>query len=250
MTRLLLLPTAVALLAAAHSVSSFAPSLTNSARPTSSLQAKTLEGRTLSDSGALKPCTNFLLVKVNAAVDTTDSGILLSSAAKIEKTEGRVISVGPGKTHPDSGQIVPMPVEEGDGVVYGQFDGTILDYDGNKHALIRDDDILVKYSGEKLTVEGVNVCNENVLVLADETDEETSGGLLLAAPSKDGPEARPSTGTVVKVGPGRMASDGTRIAMTVQEGDRVKFRDFAGFEADIEGREYSVVKMPEILAKF
>mmetsp|Transcript_24442 Transcript_24442/g.45182 ORF Transcript_24442/g.45182 Transcript_24442/m.45182 type:complete len:270 (-) Transcript_24442:43-852(-) len=213
-------------------------------------EANTLEGRTIADGGAIRPLSNFILVRVADIQDKTESGILLSKTAKIEKTEGRVVSVGPGKVHQDSGLPFEMPVSEGDGVVYGKYDGTMVEYNGDRHALIRDDDVLVKYEGEKLTVDGVGVCNENVLVLADETEDETSGGLLLAAPGKDSAESRPSTGTVVKVGPGKMAADGTRMAMTVEEGDRVKFRDFAGYEVDIEGKEYSVVKMPEILAKF
>mmetsp|Transcript_20076 Transcript_20076/g.58073 ORF Transcript_20076/g.58073 Transcript_20076/m.58073 type:complete len:256 (-) Transcript_20076:259-1026(-) len=251
-----LFPTVAALLGAAALSSgqcyAFAPSpaFGGSSRTSSALsEANTLEGRTLVDGGALRPVNNFILVRVADVQDKTDSGILLSKTAKIEKTEGKVVAVGEGKTHPDSGIPFPMPVQEGDGVVYGKYDGTIVEYNGHRHALIRDDDILVKYEGEKLTVEGVDVCNENVLVLADEADEETSGGLVLAA-SKDSPDSRPSTGTVVKVGPGRMAADGSRMPMTVEVGDRVKFRDFAGYEADIEGKEYSVVKMPEIQAKF
>jgi len=40
------------------------------------------------------------------------------------------------------------------------------------------------------------------------------------------------------------------MAMEVAVGDMVKFRDFAGNEVEIGGKEYSVVKMSDILAKF
>lgn len=55
---------------------------------------------------------------------------------------------------------------------------------------------------------------------------------------------------MVKIGPGRMASNGELMAMDIAMGDMVKFRDFAGNEVDIENEEYSVVRMPDILAKF
>jgi co-chaperonin GroES (HSP10) len=47
-----------------------------------------------------------------------------------------------------------------------------------------------------------------------------------------------------------MVESGDLIAMTVEVGDQVKFMDFAGNEIKIGEKEYSVVKMPEILAKF
>ena len=48
--------------------------------------------------------------------------------------------------------VFDMPVSPGDGVLYGQFDGTEIDLDGVKHTLIRDDDILVKYYGDEAPV--------------------------------------------------------------------------------------------------
>ena len=112
----------------------------------------------------------------------------------------------------------------------------------------RDDDILVKFKGGELTIDSVEVVNEGVLVQVQDQESETRGGLLLAA-SKDSTK-RPSTGVVAKVGPGRMAASGELIPMSVKEGDQVKFMDFAGNEVKIGDVEYSVVKMPEIYAKF
>lgn len=188
-----------------------------------------------------------MLVKVAEIEDETEGGILLTGTAKIKKTEGTVISVGPGKTHQESGLLFPMPVVEGEGVVYGKYDGTEVDYDGEKHTLIRDDDVLVKFSG-KLTLESADVVSDNVLVEVDSSEDETSSGLVIAATAKKG--AKPSTGKVVKVGPGRMASNGSIMTVDIGVGDMVKFRDFAGNEVSIEGGEFAVVKMTDILAKF
>jgi len=240
------LPLALGLVAVA-TVGAFAPARTNS-RSAAAPLAVTLEGRQIAEGGDLKPVNNFVLVKVAEIQDKTDSGILLTGSAKVQKTEGKVISVGPGSTHPESGKISPMPVNEGDGLVYGQYDGTEVEYNGDRHTLIRDSDILVKYTGDTLTKDGVEAVGDYVLVQVEMKDEETSGGLILTKSKDD--NSRPSTGVVVRVGPGKMASDGEMMPMTVSEGDKVKFRDFAGNEVQIGEEEFSVVKMADVLAKF
>mmetsp|Transcript_14813 Transcript_14813/g.35644 ORF Transcript_14813/g.35644 Transcript_14813/m.35644 type:complete len:244 (-) Transcript_14813:235-966(-) len=205
-----------------------------------------LEGREIE--GALTPTNNFVLVKIAAIEDETEGGILLTGSAKIKKTEGKVISVGPGKTHQESGLLFPMPVVAGDGVVYGKYDGTEIDYEGDKHTLIRDDDVLVKFSGDELTLETADVVSDNILVKVEDNEEETASGLVIAATAKGG--SKPSTGEVVKIGPGRMASNGEIMIVDINVGDMVKFRDFAGNEVDIEGGEFAVVKMTDVLARF
>jgi chaperonin GroES len=214
-------------------------------RPSTQCYATTLDGRKIS--GEVKPLNNFLLVKVAEAVEKTEGGILLTGKAKIQKTEGLVVSVGPGKTHQDSGTVFDMPVTVGEGIVYGKYDGTEININGARHTLIRDEDILVKFTGE-LTVDTVDVVRDGVLVAVDRSEEETEGGILIAKTSKA--DSKPSTGQVIKVGPGKMASDGELMSMDVAVGDMVKFRDFAGNEVEISEKEYSVVKMSDILAKF
>lgn len=212
---------------------------------TTSLHTK-LDGRTIR--GDLVPLNNFLLVKIADMKEQTDGGILLTGKAKVKKAEGRVVSAGPGSTHKDSGIVFGMSVAAGEGVVYGKYDGTEIDIDGAKHMLIRDEDILVKFDGDELTMETADVTNDSVLVYVERKESSTEGGILIAKSSKV--ENRPSTGKVVKVGPGKMAASGDLMPMEVTEGDMVKFRDFAGNEVIIAEEEYSVVRMADVLAKF
>mmetsp|Transcript_15625 Transcript_15625/g.45103 ORF Transcript_15625/g.45103 Transcript_15625/m.45103 type:complete len:241 (-) Transcript_15625:107-829(-) len=205
-----------------------------------------IDGRTVE--GELKPANNFILVKKVGALDQTEGGILLTGKAKVEKSEGTVVSVGPGKTHPETGAVFDMPVSPGEGVVFGKYDGTELDIDGVKHTLIRDDDVLVKYTGDTLTLDSCDVVRDAVLVYVETKETSTEGGILIAKSSKS--DKKPSTGKVVKVGPGRFATNGDKMEMEVKEGDYVKFRDFAGNEVEIDGEEYSVVRMMDILARF
>ena len=158
------------------------------------------------------------------------------------------MATGPGKTHPDTGALFEMPVSEGENVVYGEFDGTEIDIDGETHTLIRDDDVLVKFTGDDLSMESCDVLRDSVLVYVETKEISTEGGILLAQSSTT--ETRPSTGKVVKVGPGRFATNGDRMEMEIEEGDFIKFRDYAGKDVEIDGEEYTVVSAMDILAKF
>jgi len=227
------------------SASAFAPAPISTSYDTS-LHAN-IDGRTVK-SGSVTPTNNFILVKVAAAQEETEGGILLTGKAKITKTEGLVMATGPGKTHPDTGALFEMPVSAGDNVVYGEFDGTKLDIDGEEHTLIRDDDVLVKFSGDSLTLESCDVLRDSALVYVETKETSTEGGILLAQSSST--STRPSTGQVVKVGPGRFATNGERMEMELEEGDFIKFRDYAGKDVEIEEKEYTVVSALDILAKF
>jgi len=225
----------------------FTPSNFGYRTPQIKLHAKTLEGWKIQ--GNIKPTNNFILIKLADVQEVTDTGILLSESAKVKKTEGSVVSVGPGKTHPDTGLFYPMPVEEGDSVIYGEYDGTEIKIDGVRHCLIRDNDILIKFRGGEgsLSLDTVQAVNDSVLVAVKTAENETSGGLFLADTNE---HKRPSTGEVVKVGPGKMSATGELISAALNIGDIVKFQSRAGDEVKIGEVDYSIVRMGDVFAKF
>ena len=86
------------------------------------------------------------------AAAQTLGGIVLPDQAKEKPSEGTVVSAGPGKLDPTTNVLIPMPVEAGSRVLYGKFDGAKVNYNGVEHTLIRDEDILLTYTGEELTL--------------------------------------------------------------------------------------------------
>ena len=48
---------------------------------------------------------------------------------------------------------------------------------GEPHMLIRDVNVLVKFSGDKLTLDNVEVLNDSVLVHIDDDEQSTAGGV-------------------------------------------------------------------------
>ena len=213
----------------------------------------TLDGQEIR--GPITPMGNTIFVKVKDTLTATIGGILLPDQAKERPTEGLVIASGPGKLHPFTGKRIANPIPHpGDGspavsVLYGKFDGRPVEYNGDECQMIRDDDVLLYYTGLTLKYETAIPVRDYVLIaLEDKFGDgplQTKSGVVIA--SQVMKDAVPCEGVVAKVGEGRMASNGDLTPSPVQPGDVVKFKDYAGNDVMIEGKPYSVVKMVDIL---
>ena len=85
-----------------------------------------------------------------------------------------------------------------------------------------------------------------VLILPDQVEEKTAGGIILAQTTKERDQQATMRGTVVKVGVNawKAFDDGTPWA---KEGDRVVFRKYAGEVIKDGDTEYRVVNDEDIL---
>jgi chaperonin GroES len=100
-----------------------------------------------------------------------------------------------------------------------------------------------KFSGG-IDVMKLKPLNDRVLVKRLESEEKTAGGLYIPDTAKE----KPSKGQVVAAGPGKLADDGSRIAMAVKKGDEVLFNKYAGTEVKLDGVEHLVMREEDILA--
>ena len=80
---------------------------------------------------------------------------------------------------------------------------------------------------------------DNVLLKAHEPAETTVSGIVLATTNKE----KPAIYEIVSVGPGT-----NDVTMTVEVGQKVVVGKFAGQELKLDGQEYSIVKVGDILA--
>jgi len=210
------------------------------------LGANKLDGNIIE--GNLQPLSNNVLVKVKEAVSNTAGGLFIPDNAKERPTEGTVIGSGPGRVHPETGLQLDRVVNVGDSVIYGKYDGTELRYNDIDHQLIKDDDILLKFNGDKGTLENVQCVKDQVLVKLPPKEEKNSAGIIVNTPGAK--EKRRDYGVVAKVGPGRQAGNGKYMDIQVSVGENVRFREFAGTEVKLEGVEYLVIRAYDILAKW
>ncbi len=86
---------------------------------------------------------------------------------------------------------------------------------------------------------------DRVVVKMEEAEETTKSGIVLAAASKE----KPQIAKVVAVGSGE-SHDGAKeaVSVKVKVGDKVIVSKYAGTEVKIDGEEYIIVNMGDILA--
>ena len=131
------------------------------------------------------------------------------------------MAAGPGRLHPHTGVRISTPVSPGDSVLFGKFDGHDMNYNDECVTMIRDDDILLYYRGVRMTRDNVVPCRDYVLVELIKSKAETASGIVVAGSVMA--DYEPCEGTVMKVGEGRMTSNGEFSSSPVKVGDRVKF---------------------------
>ncbi|MFY9319631.1 co-chaperone GroES [Lentibacter algarum] len=85
--------------------------------------------------------------------------------------------------------------------------------------------------------------HDRVLVRRIESDEKTSGGLIIPDTAKE----KPQEGEVVSVGAGAKDDAGARIDMDVKAGDKILFGKWSGTEIKIDGEELMIMKESDIL---
>ncbi|MCA1988545.1 MAG: co-chaperone GroES [Desulfarculus sp.] len=84
---------------------------------------------------------------------------------------------------------------------------------------------------------------DRVIVKRMEEEQKTAGGIIIPDSAKE----KPQQGKVLAVGPGKVLEGGTRVDMTVKEGDLVLFGKYAGSEVKIDGEEVLIMREDDIL---
>ena len=92
---------------------------------------------------------------------------------------------------------------------------------------------------------GIKPLDDRVVVEPIEAEETTAGGIVLPDTAKE----KPQRGKVMAVGPGKLLDNGERGAMSVAVGDEVLFGKYSGNEVTIEGKEYSIMRESDVLAR-
>lgn len=85
---------------------------------------------------------------------------------------------------------------------------------------------------------------DRVVVKKLESEEKTSGGIVLPDTAKE----KPQQGEILAVGPGKFDEKSNRQAMEVKVGDKVLFAKYSGTEVKIDGVEYLILSERDILA--
>jgi chaperonin GroES len=84
--------------------------------------------------------------------------------------------------------------------------------------------------------------SDRVVVKPKPAEEKTSSGIFIPDTAKE----KPMQGTIVSVGPGRY-ENGSKIDMTVSEGDSVLYGKYSGTEITVGGEDLLIMRESDIL---
>jgi chaperonin GroES len=90
----------------------------------------------------LKPLGSRVVVKALDRDEQTKSGIFLPDTAKEKPQEGKVLAVGPGDRHPDTGERIPVELKEGDRILFQKYAGTEFKLDDEELLILSEKDVL------------------------------------------------------------------------------------------------------------
>ena len=93
----------------------------------------------------IRPLQDRVLLRPSEGREKTAGGIIIPETAKEKPQEGVVIAAGKGKVG-DDGRVTPLDVKVGDRVLYGKYSGNEITLAGEKHVILREDDILAVLS--------------------------------------------------------------------------------------------------------
>lgn len=83
---------------------------------------------------------------------------------------------------------------------------------------------------------------DRVIVKPKEAEEKTKAGIILPDTAKE----KPIEGTIVAVGEGKVADNGTVTKLTVKVGDVVLYGKYSGTEIKVDGEEYLIMRESDI----
>jgi chaperonin GroES len=85
--------------------------------------------------------------------------------------------------------------------------------------------------------------HDRVLVRRVESEETTTGGLIIPDSAKE----KPQEGEVIACGEGARKDSGELIPMVVNAGDKILFGKWSGTEVKIDGEDLMIMKESDIL---
>jgi len=90
----------------------------------------------------------------------------------------------------------------------------------------------------------VKPLGDRVLIEQVEEKETKKGGIIIPDTAKE----KPTEGVIVALGTGKTDDNGKKVAFEVKKGDRVLISKYGGTEIKLDGKEYKLMNVEDILA--
>jgi chaperonin GroES len=89
----------------------------------------------------IRPLHDRVIVKRLEEDRTSPGGIVIPDTAAEKPTKGKIVAVGKGKILED-GEVRPCDVKVGDKILFGKYDGTEVQVDGQELVVMREEDVM------------------------------------------------------------------------------------------------------------
>ena len=89
----------------------------------------------------IRPLHDRVIVRRKEEERTTAGGIVIPDSATEKPNWGEVVAAGPGKKN-NKGETRPLDVKVGDTVLFGQFAGTKIKFEGEELLVMSEDDLM------------------------------------------------------------------------------------------------------------
>jgi chaperonin GroES len=86
--------------------------------------------------------------------------------------------------------------------------------------------------------------HDRVIVEPAAAEETTLGGIIIPDTAKE----KPQEGTVIAVGDGKVADNGSLVAPKVKVGDKVMYGKYGGTEIKVDGKDMLIMRESDIYA--
>lgn len=193
-------------------------------RPTTGIRPEDVED-------VVAPCDDWILVRLDKAIERTRGGILAAARSIPEPRMGTVVRQGPGNYVPETGERAIMETKPGDRILFERRAGITIPRDVKNHLLIRAGSVccIVNAAGEdaQLSTETVE---RDVAPVGDwsllrmDAPRRSVGRIALPQNVRVEKHADALTATVVSTGLGMLAENGKgRRPLQAAPGDRVLF---------------------------
>ena len=92
----------------------------------------------------LRPIDARIVIKKQERQEQTESGIILPDTVNEQSQTaiGEVVAVGPGSRNMNTGDYMPMPVNEGDTIIFTKFSATEIQHEGQEFFVVTERDII------------------------------------------------------------------------------------------------------------
>lgn len=90
----------------------------------------------------------------------------------------------------------------------------------------------------------IDPLEDRVLVVVSKPTRESPGGIIIP----DNAQSVSQHGEVLEVGPGKPMENGTWADMYIAKGDLVILPKYGGYDVEIHGREFKLLRQTEVLA--